>query len=181
MLCYTVDFLDSVGLPSSRRFCISELAGTEVAHFLSWGKNEKNSKDFKNTHWFIVNVYHVYKRTPRRHVPQSFHSHHFNNKGPQMRCTCTGSPSFDSQLSRIKAELLKGKRGALLEWCGWLIKWTQTSSTCEMFRSRWVKHAQPRLTQTSWNQKVILRHFQIRGSLMSPGQWFIHLRLFERL
>lgn len=172
------------------RFCVSQLAGTEVMHFLSWALDVEKPTWIWRTRidlllvYLLKIVYRVYKRTPRQpwcHFPLSFHSHHFNNKGPQMRFTCTGSPSFDSQLSRIKAELLKGKGGALPEWCGWLIKRTQTSSTCEMFRSRWVKHAQPRLTHTSWNQKVILRHFQIRGSLMSPGQWFIHLRLFERL
>lgn len=98
------------------------------------------------------------------------------NKDPQMfwrlKLTCTVSPCFDIQLSRIKLDILKGKVGSLSG---------QTSATCEMFKSWLVKHSQPWLTHTSWNQKVILRHFQIRGSLMSTGQWFILLILFERL
>lgn len=92
------------------------------------------------------------------------------NKDPQMfwrlKLTCTISPCFDIQLSRIKLDILKGKncRSSVVGSLS-----GQTSATCEMFKSRWVKHSQPWLTHTSWNQKVILRHFQIRGSLMSTG------------
>lgn len=127
MLCYTVDLLDSVGLPLLRRFSVSELAGTEVMHFcalveesgamvvekLTW--IQRTHVDLLLTYFqnIVCCVYNRTLRKPRFYFPQSFHSHPFNNKDHRWDSRAQAPQVLTASCQESKQSYWRVKEG----WC----------------------------------------------------------------